>query len=237
MQIGRGVVVITCRGCSPRRSANCSTSNAASACRHLASSSIQAASNCGPRRLSGSSAENACATAPLLHSTRRRDGIQVGRSMQPVRGKEAGDALDHHLAHLVLVLADQRDAPRGPVRIRPFAERRRAHPLRTGPRLAGAAAAENEPGAPRSAALRGVGRPLMPMRKLPPVVQPGEEFAAVKSRQDQLLLGRRQSHPCVEQVHDGIRRGLGGRHRHVRNLPATRRRPWCRRARQARARS
>ncbi len=56
---------MTCRGRSPRRSPNCSMSKVASAWRHLASSSHQAAANCGPRRLSGSSAENACATAPL----------------------------------------------------------------------------------------------------------------------------------------------------------------------------
>ena len=107
--IGRGVVVITCRGRSPRRSPNCSMSKVASAWRHLASSSAQAAANCGPRRLSGSSAENTCATAPFGHSSRRRDGIHAGRSPRAMHGEQAGDALDHHLAHVVLGLADQRD--------------------------------------------------------------------------------------------------------------------------------
>jgi hypothetical protein len=78
--IGRGVVVMTCRGRSPNRSPNCNISNAASAWRHFASSSAQAAWNCGPRRLSGSSAENVSATTPLGHSTRRREGIHCGRS-------------------------------------------------------------------------------------------------------------------------------------------------------------
>src|ERR1035438_1944784 len=45
---------------------------------HLASSSAQAAVNCGPHRLSGSSAENTCATAPFFDCSRRRDGIHCG---------------------------------------------------------------------------------------------------------------------------------------------------------------
>ena len=107
--IGRGVVVMTCRGRSPRRSPNCNMSNVASAWRHLASSSHQAAANCGPRRLSGSSAENTCATAPLGHSSRRRDGIQCGRSPRAMHRQQPGHALDHHLARVVLGFADQRD--------------------------------------------------------------------------------------------------------------------------------
>ena len=55
-------------------------SNAFSASRHLAISSHQAAWNCGPRKLSGSSAENASATLPLRHSSRRRLGIHSGRA-------------------------------------------------------------------------------------------------------------------------------------------------------------
>jgi hypothetical protein len=46
----------------------------------LAISSAQAASNCGPRKESGSSAENTCAIAPFRHSSLRSDGDQVGRS-------------------------------------------------------------------------------------------------------------------------------------------------------------
>ena len=42
-------------------------------------SSAQAAWNCGPRRLSGSSAEKAWATAPLPNSSRRRLACHFGR--------------------------------------------------------------------------------------------------------------------------------------------------------------
>ncbi len=55
-------------------------SKVASAWCHLASSSHQAASNCGPRNCSGSSAEKQRPIAPFGHSSRRRDGIQSGRS-------------------------------------------------------------------------------------------------------------------------------------------------------------
>ena len=63
--MGRGVVVTTHCGSEPSRSANCSLSQARSGRRHLHSSSHQAASNWGPRRLSGSSAANICAIVPL----------------------------------------------------------------------------------------------------------------------------------------------------------------------------
>ena len=45
---------------------------------HLASSSTQAASNCGPRRLSGSCAENTCATAPFSQTSRLRVASHFG---------------------------------------------------------------------------------------------------------------------------------------------------------------
>ncbi len=54
-----------CRGRSPKRSANCSMSHAASAFGHLATSSHQAAANCGPRNRSGSLAERTVASTPL----------------------------------------------------------------------------------------------------------------------------------------------------------------------------
>ena len=53
-------------------------SKVASGRRHLAASSHHAAPNCGPRSASGSSAENAWATAPFAHSRRRRLGDQTG---------------------------------------------------------------------------------------------------------------------------------------------------------------
>lgn len=80
--VGRGVVVTTSRGCLPRRRPNCSMSHVSSPWRHLHSSSAQAAANCGPRRASGSSAENTIATAPFGHSSRRRVGIHCGRSLR-----------------------------------------------------------------------------------------------------------------------------------------------------------
>ena len=75
----RGVVVTTCLGFSPILSANCNMSQASSARFHLANSSTQAASNCGPRRLSGSCAEKTCATAPLGQTNRLRPASHSGR--------------------------------------------------------------------------------------------------------------------------------------------------------------
>jgi len=78
--MGRGVVVTTATGLVPRRSAICKFIQASSARGHFASSSHQAASNCGPRRPSGSAAENTCATVPLGQVRRRFDGSNFGRS-------------------------------------------------------------------------------------------------------------------------------------------------------------
>jgi len=75
----RGVVVTQTCGLSPRRSANCSMSHASYAFFHLAISSAQAQSNWGPRRLSGSCAENICAVAPLGQTRRRRVACHSGR--------------------------------------------------------------------------------------------------------------------------------------------------------------
>ena len=81
--------------------------------------------------------------------------------------QQAGQALDHHAAHLADGLADQRDAARALQRIR-RAQGAGTHPLGTGAGLAGAAAAEHEPGAPGGAGCgRGrceliVARPALP---------------------------------------------------------------------------
>jgi hypothetical protein len=77
--VARGVVVISWRGLVPSLSANCSMSQVSLACRHLPSSSHQARSNCGPRRLSGSSDENICATAPEGQTSLRRVASNAGR--------------------------------------------------------------------------------------------------------------------------------------------------------------
>ena len=79
--VDRGVVVATICGCSPRRSANCSMSQVRCGWRHLATSSHHAASNCGPRRLSGSSAENTWAIAPDGQIICPFDGSKRGRSL------------------------------------------------------------------------------------------------------------------------------------------------------------
>ena len=74
-----GVVVTQARGRSPSRSANCSMSQGSRPLRHFASSSHQAASNCGPRIASGSEAENARASAPFGQRRLRVCAIQSGR--------------------------------------------------------------------------------------------------------------------------------------------------------------
>ena len=78
--MARGVVVMTHCGSEPSRRANCSVSQAMSGTRHLQSSSHQAASNCGPRRLSGSSAANIWAIEPLGQTSRFLDASSLGRS-------------------------------------------------------------------------------------------------------------------------------------------------------------
>jgi len=70
--IGRGVVVITSRGSSPSLRPSRSMANTSLGRRQAQNSSHQAAWNCGPRRLSASSAEKAWAVAPFGHVSRRR---------------------------------------------------------------------------------------------------------------------------------------------------------------------
>ena len=98
---------------SPSRRPNCSMSQVSCGRCHLASSSNQAASNCGPRRLSGSSAENTCATR---RSARAGAAATAPSAAAPpaVHRQQARDTLDHHLADIGEGLADERDAARGP---------------------------------------------------------------------------------------------------------------------------
>ena len=72
-----------------------------------------------------------------------------------MHGEHAGDAFHHHLARLVLALADQRDA-----RLR-VGERGPAHPFGAGAGLAGAAPAQDQPGGPVFAAVGAFGRQLV----------------------------------------------------------------------------
>ncbi len=159
--IGRGVVVATICGAAPSLSANCSMSHVFCGCRHLATSSHQAASNCGPRRPSGSSAENICAIAPDAQISCPFDGSKRGRSPAACTRKKPRHALDHHAAHLVDRLADERDAPRSDRTQRRAPQRLGAHPFGTGARLAGAAPAHDEPHAPGLPVLGGLRRQLV----------------------------------------------------------------------------
>ena len=79
---GRGVVVRQSRGSSPSRNPMRRFDSAASGSAQAQSSSPQAQSNCGPRRLSGSKAEKRCACAPLGKTSRRRVGWKAGRSLR-----------------------------------------------------------------------------------------------------------------------------------------------------------
>ena len=75
--------------------------------------------------------------------------------------QDSGRAFDHHLAGVVRGLADQRDVQRALLGIRPGANRLRPHPFGAEPCLAGAAAAEHQPGGPRPAIVGGARRLLM----------------------------------------------------------------------------
>ena len=96
-----------------------------------------------------------------------------------VDGENAGHALDHHLAHVVFGLADERDA-------RAAVRRHRPHPFGAGARLARAAPAEDQPGAPVS------GRFVLMVVgvKVPPVADV-IEFGLVTFRYQPRLIARR----------------------------------------------
>jgi hypothetical protein len=83
--IGRGVVVTINRGRSPSRSACCRMASVSSGRVQKHNSSHQAASNCGPRRLSGSSAEKQNACAPFAHTRRLRLAWYAGRTCGSAR--------------------------------------------------------------------------------------------------------------------------------------------------------
>ena len=62
--------------------------------------------------------------------------------------EDAGDALDHHLAHVGGRLPDERDAAGRRAGAVVDAERQPSYPLGAGAGLAGPAAAEDQPGPP-----------------------------------------------------------------------------------------
>ena len=73
-----GVVVTQALGHSPRRNANCIISHVSCAFGHFANSSAQTASNCGPRKRSGSNAENKRASAPFGQTNICRPATHFG---------------------------------------------------------------------------------------------------------------------------------------------------------------
>jgi hypothetical protein len=142
------------------------------------------------------------AIRPLQTPARRNPD----RPLVPViRGKEAGDAFDHHFAYVVLGFADERDAAHGPVGIFKITEREPPHPFGAGARLAGTAAAENEPSGPGLAAACNCGRLLMVVDELRPVVGPAVNPSRLLRRDQLLLFFGIQLRPFFEQVLDGNR--------------------------------
>ena len=123
-------------------------SNAASAWRHFAISSDHAQQNCGPRRLSGSSAENTCAIWPSGHSSRFRDGSQVGRSCQPCTASspETPSIITSRTSCSVSPISAICAGFFGCERRQP--QRLRTHPFGACAGFAGAAAADYQPGMP-----------------------------------------------------------------------------------------
>jgi hypothetical protein len=140
------------------------------------------------------------------------------RALRP-RGdaQQAGGALDHHHAHVVLGLADQSNAEVALRCVRRRAGSERAHPFGAGARLAGAAPAEHQPAGPRAAV--GGGRLLVRvrergevMRQAPPLIERRHlrQHRAAQS-------GLRRTRQCGAQVRYGSHRcRRGDRHLAVR---------------------
>lgn len=96
-------------------------------------------------------------------------------------GKQARHALHHHLANVVLGLADQCDARTA------ILKRDAAHPFGTGARLARAAPTEDQPGQPRLAIIGGHWRAL---------VSVGEK-AEIAEQMPQLIRRDRRQHVAL----------------------------------------
>ena len=141
-----------------------------------------------------------------------------------MRGEQTGDALHHHFARLVFGLADQRDA-----RMR-IAQRELAHPMRAGLRLAGAAAAENEPGGPGLSVIAGRGRALVVVRPGRPGIQNRFDktgFSLPQQFRYQPFVG--VTDQLVAQARGGVRRYFGARVDHSISLPCASTPGRCRR--------
>ena len=101
-------------------------------------------------------------------------------------GQKAGQALDHHAAHLAQGLADKRDATRALPAVR-AAHGAGANPFGAGAGLAGTPAAQHEPGSPGRARCGGGGRQL---------VIAGPAFPGVREPGDLMGLERAESGPA-----------------------------------------
>jgi hypothetical protein len=123
------------------------------------------------------------AVAPLQTAAARRPG---GPLKAPIRRENARRPLDHHFAHVVFGLADQRDRAH-----RRIASHQTAHPFRAGPGLAGAAPADQQPSGPVVPALRALGRALMRMRENSEAVRDVIEIILPQPAQDIQPLRRR----------------------------------------------
>ena len=151
----------------PMRRPNCSMSQVRSGARHFATSSHQAAANCGPRRLSGSSAENICATDPFGHTICCLDGSNLGRSPAPCTASspDGPSIITRRTSPIVSPTSAIGLAGSLASGARPSA---RAHPFRPA-RLPRPASAQDEPHAPvasRPGCLRRqliVARPHLPV--------------------------------------------------------------------------
>ena len=208
--IGRGVVVITWRGrvAEPqRRTAACRTSPRPLAIwRARRTRRRRIAARAGSPDLPPRTPARNAAVRPFEPAARRDpDRAAAPRAMHR---EQAGDALDHHLAHLVLGLADQRDA-----RCRSAIAATRAHPFGAGARLAGAAPADHQPGRPRRAVGSEFGRPLVAVREHRPVGLERVTLLPAQRRHERRRLARRQKRQFFAQVRNGIRRCRQGCHR------------------------
>ncbi len=122
--------------------------------------------------------------------------------------QNAGRPFDHHLAHVVLGLADERDGAVRRVGIRLMPMRQRAHEFSAAARLAGAAPAQQQPGAPGRAVVAGNGRLLMRVREREKVtIEPQQRRRRQPAQHLRRPAGLRGTSQYAAQAHHGIHRG------------------------------
>ena len=115
----------------------------------------------------------------------------------------------------MLGFADQRDARHRFAGERRQTQRLRADPFGPGAGLAGAAAADHQPGQPRLAVRREFGRPLMRMRENIPLCRARNPSSVLThALQQEPTLARRPAAPVGAKARAGTRQGRGARRRH-----------------------